>query len=383
MSARGGRGWIALAVGLLVLAGGALLLLWLARNMERRVVEVPMPPRGEAAYNPLYALKRALQIDGVPVHSSRRLSLKARPPAPGDTLVLLGDQRALPPGEATALLDWVERGGHLVVELPAAGATGREAASGPLLEALGVAIKPVAHACARYREGGGKASDELSLCGDARIQVQEDREVAAHWHDDDYDADYLLRLPQGKGSVDVLVDLGFLNNRRLDTPAAAALARQLLAPNYGKGTVHLVYEADVPPWWRMVLERGWMAWVPLLLALLGWLAWRRQRRGPLRPSPPAGRRSLVEHVRASGEHLHRYGRGHLLHGALRQLFEARLRRRDPLAAALEGDAQRRAIAVRTGVPEAEVEAALRAPVPFVAADLRLRISRLNRLRLRL
>ena len=30
----------------------------------------------------------------------------------------------------------------------------------------------------------------------------------------------------------------------------------------------------MPPLWRLLLERGWMAWLPLALATLGWLWWR-------------------------------------------------------------------------------------------------------------
>ena len=384
MNARAGnRGRTALIAAVLVVALGGLALWW-TQTFERKEVEIPLPPRGEAAFNPLYALKRALQIDGLQVHSRRRLALGTQALGATDTLLILGDQRSLPQRDAQRLLDWVHGGGHLVVELPAAGASERAQSQGPLLETLGVSVKPIPRECAQYRDAAKRDADaSLMVCSDALILVEEDRDVAAHWHDNDYNADVLVRLPHGKGSVDVVASLDFLQGKGLENANAAALARQLLAPNYGRGSMHLVYQADVPPLWRIVLERGWMAWLPLLLALAGWLWWRMQRRGPLLPSPVPARRSLVEHVRASGEHVHRYGRGYLLHAALRELFEARLRRRDPYAASLQGEAQRHAIAARTGVPDTEVDAALRAPVPFVAADLRLRIAKLNKLRLRL
>ena len=129
----------------------------------------------------------------------------------------------------------------------------------------------------------------------------------------------------------------------------ALLTRQLLTPNWGAGTVHLVYAASVPPLWYQILTRGWMAWGPLLLALLAWLWMRTQRLGPVLPAPPVARRALLEHVAASGEHLVRYGRAPLLYDAVRTAFLDRLRRRDPLAAALVGEAGIEAIASRTGV----------------------------------
>jgi len=192
-----------------------------------------------------------------------------------------------------------------------------------------------------------------------------------------------VRLRHGYGSVDVASDLDFAGNAGLENAANAALVRQFLQPNYGSGTFHLIYRPDVAPLWRLLLERGWPVWAPLLAALLAWLWARMQRFGPLLPSPALARRSLVEHVQAAGEHMLRYGAGHALHRAARDAFDARLRRRDPLAFSLSGDAQLEAIAARTATAAAQVREALRSPRPGDGADLRLRISSLIRLRNRL
>lgn len=377
------------------LAIGAITVWWLY-TFERKDVEIPLPPRGEAAYNPLYALKRALQEDGVRVASHRRLSLRALSLQPRDTLWLLGDLRTLSAREAGELEAWIGSGGHLIAAAPSLG--WREDArvdEGPLLRALGVSLARTEDGeCRAFRGRDALPKDEswIRLCSSVQLSADDEARVSLRWRDaaphgaspdEGLRRDYLMRLSSGAGSLDLVTDLDFATNPRLEDPGAAALARQLLAPNYGRGTVHLIYDADMPPLWKLLLERAWMAWLPLLLATLGWLWWRTQRRGPLLPSPLPMRRALIEHVQASGEHVHRYGRGHLLHASLRALFDARLRRRDPYAASLEGQAQRAAIAARTGLTEAEVEAALRAPVPFVAADLRLRIARLNRLKARL
>ena len=162
-----------------------------------------------------------------------------------------------------------------------------------------------------------------------------------------------------------------------------ALARQILAPNYGRGTVHLVYAAEMPSLWRTLLLRGWMVWVPLMLALAAWLWMRTQRFGPPVPSPAGERRSLLEHVRASGEHLYRYGRGVMLYSAVRQAFLAQLRRRDPVAAALTGEPQIEAVAARTGLPAERVRTALNAPASHDRKAFRDRISLLIQLRNRL
>ena len=126
---------------------------------------------------------------------------------------------------------------------------------------------------------------------------------------------------------------------------------------------------------------SWMFFVPVLLfALLVWLWMRAERLGPQLPAPPMDRRSLLEHVQASGEHLYRYGRRATLYAAVHEAFMRRLRQRDPYAAALDGPAQIEAIARRTGLSKDEVEAALRYPRSGDRKDFVQRIARLLQLR---
>ena len=104
--------------------------------------------------------------------------------------------------------------------------------------------------------------------------------------------------------------------------------------------------------------QGWPLWAPLLLALLGWLWGRSQRFGSLLPSPVLERRSLLEHVRASGELLLRFGHGARLYEAVLALFLHRLRLRAPIAAALDGAPRDQAIAELLKWPQGRVASAL-------------------------
>jgi hypothetical protein len=372
----GVRTGLAVTAAALLLAAGVA---WWLHAFERVERWQQLPPQGEAAYNPLYALKLALRADGVRVVSRPRLDLAATPPGERDTLVLLGDLRALPPQEADALLAAVARGAHLVVRLPPADGNAAPAL-GPLGTRLALGAGNAATPCVRLQSD----RDHLlyDFCGAPRLQLRAGVAPLASWRDQ-HGGVVFARLPHGLGSVDVLSDLEFLGNARLRAPAHQALARQLLAPNYGAGTVHLVYAASMPPLWRWLLEHGWRALLPLALALLAWLWMRAQRFGPLLPARPQARRALVEHVQASGEHLYRYGRDVLLHQAMRNAVLARLRRRDPLAAVLTGDAQAQAVAARTGLPVASVRDALQTHPPATGPELLARISRLIALRNRL
>lgn len=367
---------------------------WFLGRYERAERQLALPPRGEAAYNPLYALRQTLRADGVRAESRQRLDVEAMRLQPHDSVLLLGDPRTLSQADSDALLAWVARGGHLILRTPSVDG---EAAKLPIFDALGVGLEDGRPGdCLHLAIPDQPQHDEF--CNGRRFQIDED--AASNWWGGSEDYAY-ARLPHGDGNVDVLAEMDFLQNgsngdNRLDDDAPDAkptpprgglrdvphrlLARQILAPNYGLGTVHLVYAAQLPSLWATLFTRGWPAWLPALLMLLAWLWSRTQRFGPLLAAPAADRRSLLEHVRASGEHLFRYGKAALLYAAMRQAFLARLRRRAPLAAALEGAAQAAAIAERLNLPAAQIEQALQPPAPKQHAAFRDRIRLLVQMR---
>ncbi len=385
-------------IALIVLLGAGLIaagVAWFLHSYEKVEKQITLPPRGEASYNPLYALKKTLQADGLKVDSRQRLDLSNARLGKRDTLLILNDPRAMTPVDSRRLLQWVSGGGHLLLRTPPTGSRNKET-SVPLLEALHVLLTDDAPECAPLQVPGEE--QHVEFCRGRRFFFnQVEPELA--WGD--LQAAYVYaRLSHGEGHVDVLADFDFLTNNGIrqgnpfapeEDPLAGglrdaphrALARQLLAPNYGHGTMHLVYAAQMPSLWRMVLQRGWPVWAPLLLALLAWLWLRMQRFGPLWPAPAGERRSLLEHVRASGEHLFRYNKRALLYASVRNSFLARLRRRDPVAAALTGEPQIGAIAERLGIPAEAVRTALQAPPSHDKSAFRNRISTLIQLRNRI
>lgn len=360
---------------------GALAVWWFLETHERVSEELDLPAKGEASYNPLYALKLSLRDAGRRVESRQRLRLAEHPLKPDDTVLMMGDLRALPVPDAEALLDWVAEGGHLIVTTPAPGVAIGDA-DVPLLTDLGIAPYDDVPECMGLKVDALPRHNEF--CNGRRFYFyDEEAQVQAAWSEENEDGlDYgYARVGWGEGTVDVIAELDFLRNEKLEDVQHLALARQLLQPNWeARGTFHLIYSADMPPLWKLLLDHGWRALLPLFLALLVWLWMRAERLGPQLPPPPMDRRSLLEHVQASGEHLYRYGRRATLYAAVHEAFMRRLRQRDPYAAALDGPAQIEAIARRTGLSKDEVEAALRYPRSGDRKDFVQRIARLLQLR---
>ncbi len=373
-----------LAASVLILGFAA----WWMATFERVIKVQTLPPRGEAAYNPLYALKLALVADGQPTNARQRLELDENPLGAHDTLLLYGDPATLRAQERSELLDWVARGGHLILRTP------------PLRDDLDADDAPIFGELGIVLDGIGEDDDPISECMGLRVAREDDHvefcyarrfafaedgpDILLSWDDEASETSVFARLAHGRGTVDVLADLDFLNNNQLEDGPHYALARQLFQPNRGEGgTAHLIYSADVPSLFRLMMRYGWMIATPLLLALMLWLWLRTERFGPLQPSPAAERRSLLEHVQAAGDHLYRYGRSAVLYDAVFDAFLRRLRRRDPYAAALDGALRVEAIARRTGMSTAEIEDALRYPRPRDPRDFVYRIAKLLHLRHRL
>jgi hypothetical protein len=387
-----------------LLGGAALLLIvisaiWFLRTHERVDKQVHVPGYGEPTFNPLYALRETLRRDGVEAQSRPRLALDKMALTPTDTVVLLDDPRNITPDQERQLLAWVASGGHLLLRTPPPSyqeGAGQSSEKVPVLAALGVVPAGVG-GCVRWQvEGDGQHSE---FCRGQAFSLNDDAKSQLRWGMQSSVVFGYARLVHGRGRVDVLADMDFMLNQGnearpfngatvlekgpsggLRDVAHRDLTRLVLVPNYGKGTIHLLYETQRPSLWWLLLKQGWMAWVPLLLALLGWLWASAQRFGPWLPSPRSGRRSLLEHVRASGDHLLRHEKAPLLYDAVRRAFLSRLQRRLPVAAALSGDARAHAIAEHLGWPLARVQLALQAPASRDHAALRDRIRLLIQMR---
>ena len=321
--------------------------------------EVTLPPRGEARYNELFALGKALRAQGFEVESRATLNLDAMAPDEGDLIVLATDPNTISWDDALALLEWVHAGGRLAFALPpAAGAS-----EAPLAQQLDLrVIAPSGDdkfSCVKWRADG--IDGVARYCTPVLLAESEDESWTWSWPVEDNDAYFAARGDYGDGAWLAVPNFGFLAGRALEDRHRVALTWALLQPMLGDGRVHLIYSVDVPPLYVLLVQRGWPIWIPALLALLAWLWRKSQRLGPELPLPPPDRRALLEHIRAAGEFVFRRKRGLALHAALKRRFDARLAREFPPLAALSGDEQVRAIATAWKLDPITVRLALMPP----------------------
>jgi hypothetical protein len=355
------RWQLILLVVLLVGLGGGL---WVYENVELEEVRLPGIPKGEAANNPLYAAERLLRDLGAQTRS--QIGFKTLPEGdPKKTVLILPtERRVFTQRQRDELLGWAEQGGHLVVVTYTVESEGDP--RDPMLDELGVDqlmkkpekkkpksddpfepdeeektkrkpsklpafLKRPEGYCPAQREEGTLAprfpTQALDVCFDGRFRlVTEDEPV---WSVSSRDGMHVASLARGLGRVTVMTDYQFMTNGDLGRADHADFLVALVGSELKGLTVIFTPREDVDSLSTLVFRHGWFVLVALVL-LIAAVLWRGGSRfGPLEPRPEALRRSLLEHVRATGEFLWRNGEGRRLWLSALAAAKARMARSLP------------------------------------------------------
>ncbi len=318
-------------------------------RLEDEAVTIGAQP--EAIEDPYLAYGRLLERMGSPV---RRLDAPSRLeslPA-GGSLLIAGRRLAyMTPERVRRIVAWVERGGNLILEWE------RPGIDDPLLEAFGISrvfpkeaprppgARDVRDAVTssvltfdwphlggpvRARAGTrvGSLVDERNRT-DVHVVRQGDRLVG-------------FAVPVGQGRVTALPSLRFLRNDLLGELDHAELGWRLVS---GAGSVLLYLQLQSAGLADWLQNEAWPAVVAAALLLLLWLARIVPRFGPLEPDAPPARRSLLEHIVASGRFLWSRDAAAELLAAVQERAARATRRKgastQPLAAQVPGAAAAR------------------------------------------
>lgn len=334
---------------------------WFLDNFERVEEEVDVGYQGAALSNPFLAAERLFTRLGTPARTLP--SAPAELPPADHTLLLLSPVRSVSAEQAEAIVAWVQEGGRLLVALDDApsldpilrhwGVTATEApdAGGP--EILQVPLrggKPARAEIARQRR-------LATTRDDAQIEIRTEAGVA------------FVRYPAGRGSVTFLADSTFLNNEGIGRHDHAALAWALVRgggdPPAG---VWLAVRDTVPTLAQLLARHAWMGLASAAVLIAAWLWAAGSRFGPRLPEPAHGRRSLLEHIEASGEFLWRTGRGWDLVEYARQALLHRVEVREPSWLRLPPHELAQRLAAGSGLPAARIDRALHGDVS-ITSDL--------------
>ena len=331
--------------GLIVLALLVLLVVWIAKHTYWEEVNVPMPLKGEAARDPLYAAEKFTNALGGRTEKDRVFST----PGAAEVMVLTDWNWNLSATRRQLMERWVEAGGRLVVDRSVvsgsedlerwSGITDRRKArkSG---EAAGEggeeegAKAPRSFAelmkdnCRMLKEEGSVALSgvrtQYSVCGlDPTRTLTTGRRI--EWALRDAAGIHVVQVRVGRGSVTAINGMPF---RFRDFFAGDHATLFVAATQFHRGdVVHFLSEQEA----SSLLELAWQYGAPVVafsVALIVLALWRGSVRfGPLAAPEQSARRSLAEQIRGTGRFAVRFGGGQALHAAaVRALGDAARRR---------------------------------------------------------
>lgn len=309
-----------LLIAIAVLSVFGLLGWWFLENFDYVEENVRVRMSGEAARNPYLAAERTLNILGLRAQTLKRWEPE-RALADRGVLILPEQRDALGRRGVQRILQWVEAGGHLITEDRAL------EDSDPLLDALEVSRS----------EGkrGEKPAVKLQLPDDERIysvkmhalqSLDTEREA---WYVDSEFATHMLHFRHGRGYVTVLNDLEFMRNTSLDEDDHADFLFELARLHKSSGALTFYHSQDEFSLWDWLSTHARAVLLAGAAMLLLWL-WRvAPRFGPLAAENSRARRSLLEHLRASGRFLWSVGASDRLLEAAREQALRKLKRAHP------------------------------------------------------
>ena len=322
---------LSLVLGLALLA----VVVWVARHTYWGEVTVPMPLRGEALRNPLYAAQRLAET--LSAHTERRHAL-------GDfshdgVVVLSSFSWDVSSARRAELESWVEQGGRLVVDGTLI--TGGDAFadwSGIKREQAPNEPNDERDRTRIARSGGGECPELIEEIG-VGLEGQSDRYSVCSilpqswlsvrgrptWELADDLGAQTARVRIGRGSVTMINAVPFLYRELLNADHGALFVAATQLQN-GDEIVFLSEDDQ-----NSLLALAWRYGAPavsLFLLFVALALWRGgQRFGPLAAPTDVARRSLTEQIRGTGRFALRWGGGAALHAAaLRALNEASLQR---------------------------------------------------------
>ena len=389
-------------IGILLVAASAW---WWFTNMERRWTA--RADVSEAVQqNPMLGAERLLTRRGYTVNITDTLAEALRTPLRDGTLLLLDSDGLVTPAQAALLMDWASRGNTLVVRpkrnsggpvfsCSEPGSPARAGAANdddPIGKEFGVGLAELP----QKRQATSKAPPEpnastcptrIILPGKAHaLQLAVERTALVSPGDEtptlasDEIRAAVRIYARGSGRV-VFLAQNYFDNGQLPWYDNAELLLGLAALNRHSQNVLIVRHLDMPTWY----EALWWHFKPGIvsagigLALLFWLAVRRF--GPLLPEPDQERRSLIEHIDASGRWLWKVPGGrNILLDAVRSSTEKTLTRRVPELLRLSPAERAAELAQRCRLPKADVARALLEPASTHPFDFTRQIQTLQQLR---
>ncbi|WP_460094844.1 DUF4350 domain-containing protein [Pseudomonas sp. S2_B03] len=317
-----------------LLLGGLSLFLYLKARPYQEVIDHGPSPAAQA--NPYLAAEMFLSERGLAVSHAETLTVLPQIDPHSHTLLLFGERARMTPREVDQVLNWTRAGGRLVFVAESLWDAQTGQSNDLLLDKVQL-HQSLSKDLKDPPEDGEKDrfpkltklyledEDAPAYAGfDTDFHLDDPNNVAQAWANS-AKATHMMQRVYGLGTVTVVTDAELWK-----TPAIGKYDNAWLLWYLSADTdVTLIYNTAHDGLWTL-LWRYFPQAIVALLALIGlWLWQAGVRHGPVQMPAPAGRRQLLEHLRASADFLLRHNGQQALLQALQQDILRRARRRHP------------------------------------------------------
>ena len=373
------------AVTLITTAIFALFMGWFLVTHEQVSSEEYVGYQGEARYNHFLAAELLLNEVGIEAESHASLSPVDWLPDYSDTLFVSASPAIAIPEQRFALEQWVSLGGHLVLMPPSADAIVVD----DFLLYFGYQLAEVERddpdTEAEQEEDSSAEEDEeeyeYSVDVDQtrhRVIIEDGYVHSASLSDDK--GIVVARQQWGDGYVTIVADHKYFLNTDIGDLDHGRLFLDTVAGYIDPGKVWLVYDASFSSLWQLIWDNAPYAVLGAAALILVSLWAVVPAFGPMiLPEPPA-RRSIVEHVNASGTFVWKQRGASSLGRAASSAIVHKAERRRPGIGRMALAEQAKIIAEITDMEPQVVFDALQSDVGHQARDFTLQMQTLHRVR---
>jgi len=295
---------------------------WFYNNFAWVEEEKEIGFQGIAKTNKLLAAEFFLRKMGIQTDQVNGLLAFRNLPSPEHTLLIATQRETLNKELSQELLSWVKSGGHLIVEaryLPDADMKESEFPKDPLLETFSVYSLsshsdednkdiPVSILLKSHFQEHAQAKELEVNFPYQRTLFTIESEVSkppatipsATWIVQDELGKYVLQFSLGQGLLTILSSTSMFKNEQIAEFEHARFLHYLVQQSGHDSGVWLIRVDDMPALWQWLWDNAWYAMLSLSILFLLWL-WRAPLRfGPQLNDVQTQRRSLLEHIQASG-----------------------------------------------------------------------------------
>lgn len=374
------------------------------KSYDRIPYDVSIPAEGEARYNGYFPIELTLQQLGLNADSMEVLDFSTGEIGRNDTVLVSLDSQFVPESRRKQVMEWVEDGGHLVLDINDAQGFDLmwdlldDDESLPTLAewvaSFGFEVESLYEEAQAIRDAQ-ETNDSVELphafLSNARL-VQFDDTVNARLREDALGV-YAAQIPTGDGFVSLVVgaDIGgyswyfgsgglgdsFMQDQFVPV---AQLVADVVAGDVTSESIWLIYSAEFDSLWDLLKENAPEVLLACAILVLLWLWASARSFGPLVDATPPPRRSIMEHIDATGRFAWRLqGLSALTDEAINATQRA-AERRDPGLTHRPATQQAERIAKLTGQPAQEIADAMNPGEHDKAAEFIEAISTLQKIR---